>query len=333
MEDKIKVSIQREVLESLKKDCEDFKFAKPGGGVNFNAFINTLISNFYESFSASEEQLYGDIRAALADVPACYADAAFQNIIKAVAKRNDADSGTKNSVTFSFKPTKLSQKAILYINTVILHQESVSSFYRRMFTAYSKKTKTEREKILFSENIALLRRAIEKGAAACVALKNGTVIKCASIYSVSPAKDELFNYVLLYDGKHNVTLRLAGIQSVNLTSERAFIPKENAALFARQVACGAQYPMYNTDNELIKVRLTEKGKELFKKIYLYRPTPVSIKGDVYSFDCSANQLIYYFERFGERALIISPKRLGIFMRNFHYFALKKYNTIYGASRP
>ena len=74
----------------------------------------------------------------------------------------------------------------------------------------------------------------------------------------------------------------------------------------------------------------KKGKRLFEKIYLYRPTPISIEENIYTFNCSANQLLYYFERFGENALILSPKKLGIFMRNYYYFALKKYKTIYKA---
>ena len=76
-------------------------------------------------------------------------------------------------------------------------------------------------------------------------------------------------------------------------------------------------------------RVNIVSRELFEKIYLYRPIPITIEGDVYTFDCSANQVLYYFERFGSEALILSPKKLGIFMRNYYYFALKKYRSIYG----
>ena len=127
---------------------------------------------------------------------------------------------------------------------------------------------------------------------------------------------------------YSTTLRLASVKTVSLLSASSHIPEENKLLFERQIACASQYPMYNTDNEPIKVQLTEKGKKLFEKIYLYRPTPVSIEGDIYTFNCSASQLLYYFERFGESALILSPKKLGIFMLNYYYFALKKYKTIY-----
>ena len=328
MDEKIKISLPKITLELLKKDCADFKIVKENGTPNFNAFVNTLIANFYESFSSSEETLYDDIHAALSVIPDYYKEKVFQDVVKIFAKRAEHTDGKKDTTTFSFKPTKVAEKAIAYIQNVILQNESLSSFYRRMFLAYAQKTKNEREKIVHAENFALLQKALKKGVKVCLILQSGEVMKGANLHSVSPAKDELFNYVLFYRDKKNHTVRLANIYSVSLLSDKAEIPEENAALFDRQVVCGAQYQMYSTDNEPIKVQLNEKGKKLFQKIYLYRPTPVSIDGDVYTFQCSANQLLYYFERFGDSALILSPKKLGVFMRNYYYFALKKYKSRY-----
>lgn len=42
MEEKIKVSLAKETLELLKKDCGDFKILKADGSPNFNSFINLL---------------------------------------------------------------------------------------------------------------------------------------------------------------------------------------------------------------------------------------------------------------------------------------------------
>lgn len=328
MDEKIKISLSKNTLDVLKKDCVDFKVVKENGQPNMNAFINTLIVNFYETFSASEETLHEDIKNALSIVPDYYKEKVFQDVVKVFAKKSEYMNTKKDTTTFSFKPTKISEKALLYVEHVLLQSESLSSFYRRMFLSYAQKTKNEREKIIHKENFELLQKAITRGVQVCVQLQSGIVINNLSVYSISPAKDELFNYVLAYDNKHNVTMRLATVKTVSLLSVSSNIPEENKILFERQIACAAQYPMYNTDNELIKVQLTEKGQKLFDKIYLYRPTPVSIEGDIYTFNCSANQLLYYFERFGESALILSPKKLGIFMRNYYYFALKKYKTIY-----
>lgn len=328
MEEKIKISLAKETLELLKKDCEDFKILKPNGSSNFNSFINLLISNYYETFTAKEENLQDEIRSAVSIIPDHYQEKVFNDVVKLFAKQNYPVTDKHNNTVFSFKPTKTAEKAITYINQIILKDESISSFYRRMFTEYSQLTKNEREKIIHKENYEILKKAIKKNVQVCIVLNSKEVINNSSVFAVAPAKDELFNYVLIYNGKQNNTLRLATIYSVSILSAKANIPEENCLLFEKQVACAAQYPMYNTDSDPIEVKLSEKGKKLFNKIYLYRPTPIKIEGDIYTFNCSANQLLYYFERFGDSALILSPKKLGIFMRNYYYYAFKKYKSIY-----
>ena len=234
----------------------------------------------------------------------------------------------EKSVALSFKPTKSSESVFIYIENVLLQNESLSSFYRRMFISYAQKTKNEREKIIHKENYELLCRAIKKGCAVCISLENGYVYNGVSLHSVTAAKDEMFNYVLAFSEKKNRTLRLAKIKTVSLLAQKSYIPDESRERLERQAACAAQYPIYPSDDQPIKVRLTEKGKEMFERIYLYRPTPVSVEGDDYIFHCSASQVIYYFERFGAEALVLSPKKIGKFMRNYYYYALKKYRTVY-----
>ena len=328
MDEKIKISAPKEVYELLKKDCEDFKVYKKDGTPNFNAFLNAVVANFYEQFGGSEEKLRDDVKNALRAVPERYREGAFLNVLKIFAQRQVSGEG-KESKVFAFKPTKGAEKAIIYIKNTLPQEQSLSSYFMRLFTAYSKKTRTEREKIVYHENYSLITKAIKKGVKVCMTFAGGGIVKSASIYSVCAAKDELFNYVLFYNGKQNVTARLASIGTVLFLAEEGNIPADKAELFRRQQECAPQYPMYSTDREPIRVLLTAKGKELFKKIYLYRPTPVAVEGDIYTFNCSANQLLYYFERFGDSALILSPKKLGIFMRNYYYFAYKKYKSIYG----
>ena len=328
MTEKIKISVPERIYELLRKDAKDFRTLKPSGEENLNAFINTLVVNFYEEFSAADEELRDSIDHALSSIPEKYAKEAFFEVMNAIAKREKEEDFGK-SVALSFKPTKASESATIYIENVLLKNEAISSFYRRLFISYSKKLKNEREKIIHKQNYEILISAVNKGAQVCISLDNGHVYNDASIYAIEAAKDELFNYALFFGDKKNRTVRLAKIKTVSLLAKRAEIPEESRRLFARQIAAGAQYPFYSTDNEPIRVQLSEKGRELFEKIYLYRPTPTAVEGDIYVFECSANQVLYYFERFGAEALILSPKKLGIFMRNYYYYALKKYRSIYG----
>jgi len=327
MYDKIKISVSEGIARLLKKDAEDFRVLKPKGDVNMNAFLNTLVMNYYEVFAADEREWRERLEEAFRAMPRNYAEIAYRETIKAMRERQKDTSDGKN-IAISFKPTKVSERVAVYIEEVLLDNESISSFYRRMFVSYAQKNKTEREKIIHKENYELLSQAARLGFAVCVMLETGEIYQDAAVYAIAPAKDEFFNYALLYSGKKNRTVRLSKLRSVSLLPKKMAIPEPNASLFARQVIAGAQYPMYSTDNEPIRVQLSSKGKKLFEKIYLYRPTPVSVEGDVYTFECSANQVLYYFERFGEEALILTPKRLGIFMRNYYYYALKKYRTRY-----
>ena len=327
MDEKIKISLPKSDLEVLQKDCSDFRIIKENGKPNMNAFLNTLIVNFYETFSAQEETLHEDLKNAISIVPEYYKSKVFDNVIKVLTKKADGVND-KKSTTLSFKPTKISEKAMLHIEQVILQNESISSFYRRMFSAYIHKPKNEREKIIHKENFDLLQKALANKVQICAQIDSGKIVNNLSIFAISASKDELFNYVLGYANDNNATVRLAKFKTITLLSSPASIPEENVKLLERQLACAPQYPMFKSDKHLIKVELTEKGKKLFDRIYLYRPTPISIEGDVYTFDCSAGQALYYFERFGDHALITSPKKLGISMRDYHYFALKKYKSFY-----
>lgn len=328
MNEKIKISLPTDTYELLKKDCLDFKITKSNGEPNMNEFTNTLIVNFYEEFTAGEEKLQDEIKKALFSVPEAYKKNAFDEIIKVIAKRGAEDTKGQRSSQLSFKPTKSSEKAVDYIDTVVIKNESVSSFYRRMMISYSQKTKNEREKIIHRDNYEALEKAISKSVRVMIKLDKDTVLKSVSVYKIASSRDELFNYVLCYNGYDNITLRLAKIKSVMLLPDKAEISQKSTELFERQIRCGAQYPIYPSDKDEIKVQLTPNGKKLFDKIYLYRPIPTRIEGDIYYFDCSANQLIYYFQRFGDSALILSPKRLGVKMRDYYHFAVKKYRTIY-----
>ena len=328
MTEKIKISVPEKIYELLRKDAKDFRILKPSGEENLNAFINILVINFYEEFSADDESLRESIKGALSAIPEKYAKDAFSEVMSAITKREKEENLGK-SVALSFKPTKSSESVTVYIENVLLKNEAISSFYRRLFIAYSKKLKNEREKIIHKHNYELLVNSVKKGLQICISLDNEHIYNDVSVYAIEPAKDELFNYVLCFSDKKNRTLRLAKIKTVSLLAKNAEIPEESQGMFNRQIACGAQYPIYSTDNEPIRVQLSAKGRELFDKIYLYRPIPMEIDGDVYIFNCSANQVLYYFERFGSEALILSPKKLGIFMRNYYYFALKKYRSIYG----
>lgn len=55
MLEKIKISVPKKTYDTLIKDCDNFDFHKNETTLNKNLFLNTLIVNYYERFSANEE--------------------------------------------------------------------------------------------------------------------------------------------------------------------------------------------------------------------------------------------------------------------------------------
>lgn len=332
MEEKIKISIPKSTYDILLKDCEAFKFFKANGSLNKNQFINTLIMNYYEHFSSDEEMLHDEIKKALKNA-SCLNDDLFDDIIKIIAKRENAHIIDSTTVSLHFKPTKMSFKAFNYIENVLIKNEAISSYYRRLFNSYVNHPLNQRELIIFKDNVELINKAISKKVKTCITLSSGVINNDMSIYKLASSKDELYNYLLLSDKKGNpFTIRLANILDCSLLSTASFIPDNIIEIFDRQIKYGAQYQIMKNETEEIAVRLTTKGMELFKKIYLYRPVVDHIIDDIYYFKCSYNQIIHYFKRFGNEALIISPKNLGTTMRNYYHYAAKAYKVLYPYER-
>lgn len=78
--------------------------------------------------------------------------------------------------------------------------------------------------------------------------------------------------------------------------------------------------------ELIKVRLTEKGKQSYQARLYSRPEKIDelSTDDIYVFDCTQQQIYNYFFSFGAEAEIISPDYLRSRFRNTLKNALVQY---------
>lgn len=325
MEEKIKISIPFSTYDILIKDCENFLFYKNDKNSNKNYFLNTLIMNYYEKFSASEDSFHDSLMVAMAKIDEKVKYEVFENVLKVITKRDNLKQNDDTTI-ISFKPTKISEKAIDYILNVLVKNESISSYFRRMFNSYAHNPQNEREKIIFKDNYDLLIKSINKDVNVCLTLKSGEIYKDVSIYYVGSSKEELYNYALFVPSNTltQKTVRLAKIKNVLLLSKKRNLNIEIQKVFDRQIKNGIQYPIFLHEIETIQIKLTEKGKKMYKRIFLYRPNYEKIDGDIYYFNCSFFQILHYFKRFGEDALIISPINLARQMKEYYYLANSKY---------
>lgn len=326
MLEKIKISVQKNTYDILIKDCQNFNFYKNENTLNKNLFLNTLIINYYERFSANEESFKDSMLEAINERIDYEQDILLEKLLNIIRKKESLDDDKKTEI-INLKPTKLSEKQILFIENNLVNNNSISSYYRNLFTSYAHMPQNYRELIIFKDNYDLITEAIEKKKRADLTLRNGEIIKNASIYKLEHAKEELFNYVLLEtENNKPITLRLSKIKYVYLLNIKSSVSTDAINIFERQIKYGVQYPFYSYNEEQVVVKMTERGKELFKKMYIYRPIPDKIEGNLYYFNCSHNQITQYFKRFGYDGIIIAPISLAEAMNKYYYLASKKYNT-------
>ena len=324
MLEKIKITVPKSTHDILIKDCENFNFFKLGDILNKNHFLNTLIVNYYEKFSANEEIFKEKILKVINDNVNKNQNELLEQIINIVRKNENIES-EKKTETINLKPTKLSEKHILFIENNLIGNKSISSYYRNLFTSYAHIPQNYRELIMFKDAYETLLSSISKERKVCITLNNNDVLNGVSVYKVESSKEELFNYVLINKDNFTMTLRLSKIKYVTLLNEKREITEKAQTMFERQIHYGVQYPFYRHNEESVIVKLSERGQTMFKKMYIYRPVADKIEDNLYYFNCSHAQITHYFKRFGADAIIISPIDLVEKMKRFYFTAGKRYN--------
>lgn len=327
MLDKIKITLNEYTFNIILKDCELFGFFKNNNELNKNAFLNTLIVNYYDKFSLNENNLKNSLLSILNDTNIKNNDEILERLLNIIRKNNNIENNDKSKI-INLKPTKFSESTISLIENNLSLYSSLSSYYRNMFSSYAQIPLNLRERIVFKDNYELILKSIKEDKQVNITLNNGFVYKNVSVYKICNSKEELFNYVLLQKSDNTFsTLRFANIKFVHILNTKRVVSESTIEIFERQIKCGVEYPFYNLNEEEIVVKLNESGIKMFKKIYLYRPIPFKIINDLYYFNCSYNQIEHYFKRFGSNAIIISPLNLTKNLNKYYFCASKAYYDI------
>lgn len=325
MEEKIKFTISKKTYNTILQDCESFRFLKNENEINRNLFYNTLIKNYYEQFNQIEIKLKEELLKQIDKYKIPDPDEFIDNILSTITKKPVLKE--EDSITINLKATKLSEQAINFIHENLLKNTSISNYYRKLFESYTNLLQSDRERILYQDIYNELVESITNNARVTLLMKDGTKIKDASIFIVDASKEKLFNYVLLVSDDTPQTHRLAKIKTVIPSLKERIIPKNIQKLFEKQVTLGIPFPIYSLKESQVLVKLTEDGQKLFRKLNISRPTPVKIEKDIYYFNCSHSQIIYYFKFFGPDAMILSPKKLANHFHKFYHQSDEKYKII------
>ena len=328
MEEKIKIYLPQNVYQILKKDMELFEFFKKDHTLNKNDFLNKLIVNYYESFAENSSKTYDYIKDVFDSLGITEIDGnnATIDIMDFIAKRNFDKEGQKKDVVISMKPTKLSSRAFEYIENFLLKGYSLSGWLRNLLTSYVTLSQDKREQIIFKENFDLIAEALKKNRMIFFSMNSENKVRhIVSPYIIATSKEELFNYLLAQESGNPYSFRISRIQNITIMNKECNLKNEVINVFEKMKQFGPQFSYALDENKPIKVRLTERGKMMYEKMYLHRPSYSLIEGDIYTFECSVNQAIQYFQRFGKHAVIIEPAEVRNTFEAYYKMAYDAYH--------
>ena len=326
--DKIKIYVTARIAQILEKDAEAFEFFKKDGRTpNKNAMLTRLVVNYFDEFREKQTATYNYLRKTIG-AQARISENALKSLCYEISEELNKQTAAPDKEKFdklvSLKPTKETQPIVDYIEEYELEGCSLSEYFRNMFASYAALPQDKREEILFKKQKETIEQAIQEGKKLFLTVehKKKTSME-VSPYALTVTKDEIHAYLLAHDGKTCLPLRLSRITSATIISKAATFEEVHISIFERMLKYGPQF-LYLPYEQEIRVELTDKGMDKFKKFYVHRPNPTAIEGNVYIFHCSQSQVVAYFERFGNDAYILAPARAqkearNFFRRGYYYY--------------
>ena len=331
---KLKFYIPEETYKQMKDDAKLFEIFKSDRATpNMNRFITLLILGFYETYLDEYLNIQSEIKKLAAgyldeENALSLADSILQKVFLPEIRKKR---GTK-SAALSYKVTSETSGICSSVSNAVNKEESVSSFFAKMFISYCSRPLSERERIIFCSNFLNLKKYCSNRTVVSfehsLSGKTFTVIP----YEMVTGKEEIFNYLLaqIKDEKTGdsmaISFRLNRIKNLRRSRESGLLTDNVKSRLDRMKTHSPQYAINSDD--IISVRLSTEGLRLYNVIYYARPQFIKSEpaddGVILYFDCSENQLLQYFGRFETGAEILSPQSVRQKLIEFHEGALESY---------
>ncbi|MCM1082936.1 MAG: WYL domain-containing protein [Clostridium sp.] len=226
-----------------------------------------------------------------------------------------------------------------------LHKDAKIIYYpgryvRALLEEYANKPYYVREQIAFHNLFKTIDEAISEETVINVTTANGNRLSIKP-YKIVTDPLSMYNYLVGYYYKTNNTnyipivnlriCRLKEIQKVEFPSEdihRLYkLTKDEKKKIKEQLEeSGVQF--IQSSPVTTKVWLSDSGIKKYNTQLHLRPIGVIDKNNhhIYTFECTENQIIYYFVKFGKDAKILSPQSLADEFKKIYEEALNNYLT-------
>ena len=208
----------------------------------------------------------------------------------------------KSSIQFNLnKASNLIYYDVLRENNA----QNESEFMRSLLIRYATNPKNKRELFIFRESVERLNLAIKDKKNVYITFNDNRKVK-VSPYYIGSSDLEIANYIFCYDylEEKYKNYKLSYLNQVYTTSETGNWEDKK---YINDVI--KNFDPFLSKGQVIKIRLSERGKKLFKAIKINRPKFIYSKDDIFEFEASEEQIKRYFTYFLDDATIIEPIEL------------------------
>ena len=208
----------------------------------------------------------------------------------------------KSSIQFNLnKASNLIYSDVLRENNA----QNESEFMRSLLIRYATNPKNKRELFIFRESVERLNLAIKDKKNVYITFNDNRKVK-VSPYYIGSSDLEIANYIFCYDylEEKYKNYKLSYLNQVYTTSETGNWEDKK---YINDVI--KNFDPFLSKGQVIKIRLSERGKRLFKAIKINRPKLINSKDDIFEFEASEEQIKRYFTYFLDDATIIEPIEL------------------------
>ena len=325
MTEKYKIYLSEDTKTRLINDAELFEFIKSDGKVNLNSFLKELIVNYFDQYRDGRDILMNSMLDDINSVKPLKPKDAYalaDRIIRNYISSNEPAAGGKSAV-ITLTVSGESHSVIRIIENNALKDSSLSGYLKDMFLSYLSIPRNKREEIIFANTYELVNKAIDENRKLSFTSGSSGFKAVVEPYMIAVSKDEQYGYLLCRDPrtKKQHSYRISRLSDVFVTND-IFERDENVAEELRIKGLKCPHSMVSDIHAVI--RMTERGKQMYKSIVKNRPAVTSVDGDLYYFDWPELQLVDYFKRFGKEAIAVSPRSLKSKIRNYYSSSLDAY---------
>lgn len=336
----LRMRVPYETYETMMQDIDEF-YNTPEKQ-HISRFLNRIFTNFYTESECSIERyrnsLLNEYNCLLND------NALAERISEYLIQKKKAEILKK----FPFPKTSFSQqfrytadnkvREMMKYSKDSIHYTDEKSYLSAMIQEYCSLPHEKREHIFFKNELKVLNKAITDKNIIIIKTTNDTLsFKPASVVKfISSQCSYLIGYANSMDKNTEEfytlrSIRIKNIFSVTDTEENFSFSDAEKAEIKKRTRNNSDIPYLASDEELIKVRLSEYGyKKLYKSaILIGKPRLTEIETSdngsyVLSFHCPSFQAYQYFIKFGKDAEIIAPIELRQKFADIHTSAAEFY---------